>query len=186
MPNGDRRGRLATRLPGPSAQSAADRKNKAHFFRRVTSLPMPPSLTTLRPLRSVKRSARRRVRSVLERRKGCKSYLSLSISSFPSCLPIRSQIALPPDVSITARYAHFAREVCQWRGVAHAVLHTALQDPPSWATSADVAREARLPIERPHLHQLILNLETAREIGVTFSPDVLNRADQLIGSRSQR
>jgi putative tryptophan/tyrosine transport system substrate-binding protein len=45
---------------------------------------------------------------------------------------------------------------------------------------------ARLPIERPRRHQLILNLETAREIGVTFSPDVLNRADQLIESGSQR
>jgi putative ABC transport system substrate-binding protein len=45
---------------------------------------------------------------------------------------------------------------------------------------------ARLPIERPRLHQLTLNLDTAREIGVTFSPDVLNRADQLIDSRSQR
>jgi putative ABC transport system substrate-binding protein len=45
---------------------------------------------------------------------------------------------------------------------------------------------ASLPIERPHLHQLILNLDTAREIGVTFSPDVLSRADQLIESKSQR
>jgi len=44
---------------------------------------------------------------------------------------------------------------------------------------------ARLPIERPRLHQLILNLDTAREVGVTFTPDVLNRADQLIDSRSQ-
>lgn len=44
---------------------------------------------------------------------------------------------------------------------------------------------ARLPIERPRRHQLILNLDTAREIGVTFTPDVLNRADQLIDSRSQ-
>ncbi|MBI3028088.1 MAG: ABC transporter substrate-binding protein [Candidatus Rokubacteria bacterium] len=45
---------------------------------------------------------------------------------------------------------------------------------------------AQLPIERPRLHQLILNLETAREIGVSFSAEVLNRADELIGSRSQR
>ena len=45
---------------------------------------------------------------------------------------------------------------------------------------------ARLPIERPRLHQLTLNLDTASEIGVTFSPDVLNRADQLIERRSQR
>jgi putative ABC transport system substrate-binding protein len=45
---------------------------------------------------------------------------------------------------------------------------------------------ARLPLERPRLHQLILNLDTPREIGVTFSPGVLNRADQLIDSRTQR
>jgi len=44
---------------------------------------------------------------------------------------------------------------------------------------------ARLPIERPRLHQLILNLKTAKEIGITFSPDVLNRADQLIGETSE-
>jgi putative ABC transport system substrate-binding protein len=43
---------------------------------------------------------------------------------------------------------------------------------------------AHLPIERPHLHQLVLNLDTAREIGVTFSPDVLNRADRLIEGSS--
>jgi ABC-type uncharacterized transport system substrate-binding protein len=36
------------------------------------------------------------------------------------------------------------------------------------------------------LHQLIINLDTAREIGVTFAPDVLNRADQLIDRRNQR
>jgi len=45
---------------------------------------------------------------------------------------------------------------------------------------------ARLPIERPRFHQLILNLETAREIGITFSPDMLNRADHLIGGTPQR
>jgi putative ABC transport system substrate-binding protein len=45
---------------------------------------------------------------------------------------------------------------------------------------------ASLPIERPRLHQLILNLGTAREIGVTFSPDVLSRADQLVAGKSQR
>jgi len=45
---------------------------------------------------------------------------------------------------------------------------------------------AQLPIERPRLHQLILNLDTARKIGITFSPDILNRADQLLGGVSQR
>jgi ABC-type uncharacterized transport system substrate-binding protein len=39
----------------------------------------------------------------------------------------------------------------------------------------------KLPIERPSLHELILNLDTAREIGVRFSPEVINRADGLIG-----
>lgn len=39
----------------------------------------------------------------------------------------------------------------------------------------------QLPIERPALHELILNLDTAKEIGVTFSPEVLNRADELVG-----
>lgn len=45
---------------------------------------------------------------------------------------------------------------------------------------------AQLPIERPQLHQLVLNLETASEIGVSFSPEVLNRADELIGTTSRR
>jgi putative ABC transport system substrate-binding protein len=45
---------------------------------------------------------------------------------------------------------------------------------------------AQLPIERPRVHQLVLNLATAREIGVTFSPEVLNRADELVGPESGR
>lgn len=40
----------------------------------------------------------------------------------------------------------------------------------------------RLPIERPKLHQLIINVETAAAIGVTFSREALNRADELVGS----
>jgi len=39
----------------------------------------------------------------------------------------------------------------------------------------------QLPIERPKQHQLILNLGTAKEIGVKFSPEALSRADQLVG-----
>lgn len=39
----------------------------------------------------------------------------------------------------------------------------------------------KLPIERPNLHELILNLDTAEEIGIKFSPEVLNRADGLVG-----
>lgn len=40
----------------------------------------------------------------------------------------------------------------------------------------------RLPIERPKLHQLIIKVETAAAIGVTFSREALNRADELVGS----
>ena len=37
-----------------------------------------------------------------------------------------------------------------------------------------------LPIERPEKYELILNLDTAKAIGVNFSPAILSRADQLI------
>jgi putative ABC transport system substrate-binding protein len=45
---------------------------------------------------------------------------------------------------------------------------------------------AGLPIERPRVHKLVLNLQTAREIGITFSPEVLNRADELVGPERGR
>ncbi|MGH7774349.1 MAG: ABC transporter substrate-binding protein [Candidatus Binatia bacterium] len=45
---------------------------------------------------------------------------------------------------------------------------------------------AKLPFERSRLHQLVLNLDTAEEIGIRFSPEVLNRADELIGGGSKR
>lgn len=45
---------------------------------------------------------------------------------------------------------------------------------------------AHLPIERPRFHQLVLNLDTAEEIGVRFSAEVLNRADELIGGKAAR
>jgi putative tryptophan/tyrosine transport system substrate-binding protein len=37
-----------------------------------------------------------------------------------------------------------------------------------------------LPVETVKRYELIVNLETAREIGVTISPAVLERADQVI------
>lgn len=40
----------------------------------------------------------------------------------------------------------------------------------------------QLPIERPEKHEMILNLETAKAIGVKFSPNILNRADELVGN----
>ncbi|MBI4592844.1 MAG: hypothetical protein HY728_01390, partial [Candidatus Rokubacteria bacterium] len=41
---------------------------------------------------------------------------------------------------------------------------------------------SRLPIERPKFHHLVLNLDTADAIGVRLSPEMLNRADELIGA----
>jgi putative ABC transport system substrate-binding protein len=45
---------------------------------------------------------------------------------------------------------------------------------------------AQLPIERPQIHHLVLNLDTAREIGVRFSPGVLRMADELVGGKARK
>lgn len=39
----------------------------------------------------------------------------------------------------------------------------------------------QLPIERPKVYQLVINVHVAREIGVHLSPEILNRADRLTG-----